>query len=65
MLIRGGENLTEESVREICRGTTAHYKIPQYIRFVAEMPLTATGKPQNFKMCKEMISELGLENTQN
>ena len=65
VVLRAGEILTEESVREFCHGKIAHYKIPHYIRFVSEMPTTATGKLQKFKMRKEMIKEMGLENIQN
>ena len=32
------------------RGIIAHFKIPRYIRFVDELPMTITGKPQKFKM---------------
>jgi len=44
------ENLTEEEVREFCHGNIAHFKIPSYIRFVHEFPMTVTGKLQKFRM---------------
>ena len=44
-----------------CQGQIAHYKIPRFIRFVKEMPMTVTGKPQKFIMRDAMIEELGLE----
>ena len=63
IILQAGGDLSEESVREFCRGKIAHYKIPHYIRFVTEIPMTTSGKPQKFKMREAMIKELGLENT--
>jgi fatty-acyl-CoA synthase len=47
-------------VREFCRDQIAHYKVPRYIRFVGEMPMTVTGKYQKFVMRDLMIDELKL-----
>ncbi len=58
---RPGAELTAEEVREYCRGKIAHYKVPRYIRFTSEFPMTVTGKVQKFKMRETSISELGLE----
>ena len=41
-------------------GEIAHYKVPRHLRFVDELPMTVTGKPQKFKMRETMIEELGL-----
>ena len=60
VILRPGRSLTEEALREFCRGRIAHYKIPRHVRFVAEMPVTATGKPQKFRMRERLIEELGL-----
>ena len=57
---QSGAALTADSVRAFCQDQIAHHKIPHYIRFVDAMPLTATGKPQKFKMREAMIVELGL-----
>ena len=57
---RPGRGLTEEGLREFCRGRIAHYKVPRHVRFVSEMPVTATGKPQKFRMRDRLIEELGL-----
>ncbi|MFM9886389.1 MAG: AMP-binding protein [Burkholderiales bacterium] len=58
---RTGETLTEDDVREFCRGQIAHYKIPRYVRFVEDFPMTVTGKMQKFLMRERMIAELGLQ----
>ncbi|WP_431820959.1 AMP-binding protein [Burkholderia sp. F1] len=58
---RAGEQLTEDDVRAFCQGQIAHYKIPRYIRFVDELPMTVTGKVQKFVMRQRMIDELKLD----
>jgi fatty-acyl-CoA synthase len=58
---REGAALTEEAVRDFCRGRIAHYKVPRYVRFTEEFPLTVTGKIQKYKMRELAIAELGLE----
>ena len=58
VILRPERTLSEEAVREFCRGRIAHYKVPRYVRFVTEMPLTATGKPQKFRMREQMLGEL-------
>jgi fatty-acyl-CoA synthase len=58
--LKAGASASEEEFREFCRGQIAHYKIPRYIRFVSEFPMTITGKVQKFVMREYMIKELGL-----
>jgi fatty-acyl-CoA synthase len=58
--LRKGESSTEEEIAAFCRGQIAHYKIPRYIRFVEEFPMTVTGKVQKFLIRKAMIEELKL-----
>jgi fatty-acyl-CoA synthase len=50
--------MTEEDVRAFCQGQISHHKIPRYIRFVSEFPLTATGKPQKFVMREQILNEM-------
>jgi fatty-acyl-CoA synthase len=61
IVLRAGEQMTEEEVREYCRGQIAHYKVPRYVRFVDQMPMTVTGKVQKFVMRERMIDELGID----
>jgi len=56
-----GATLTEDQVRQFCEGKIARFKIPRYIKFVEEFPLTVTGKMQKYKMREMAIRELGLE----
>ena len=60
IILKSGEQATEDEIRDFCRGQIAHYKIPRYIRFVDEMPMTITGKVQKFAMRDRMIDELKL-----
>jgi len=54
------ESLTGDEVRDYCKGRLAHFKIPRYIRFVDEFPMTVTGKVQKFIIRDRMAGELGL-----
>ena len=60
VILRPGASMTDEGLREWCRGKVAHYKVPRYVRFVTEMPMTVTGKPQKFVMRDKMMADLGL-----
>ena len=61
IILREGERLSEDEVREHCKGQIAHYKIPRYIRFVDSFPMTVTGKIQKFLIRQRMKEELGLD----
>jgi fatty-acyl-CoA synthase len=58
---RPGETLTPEEVRAFCHGQIAHNKIPRYIEFVEEFPMTVTGKVQKFLMREAVEAKLGLQ----
>jgi fatty-acyl-CoA synthase len=53
-----GVTATAEEFREFCRGQIATYKIPRYIRFTSEFPMTVTGKVQKFRMREMTVAEL-------
>ena len=61
--LRDGQTATPDEIREFCKGQIAHYKIPRYVEFVPEFPMTITGKIQKFVMREATIARLGL-NTQ-
>ncbi|HEY6401793.1 MAG TPA: AMP-binding protein [Blastocatellia bacterium] len=48
--LKSGATATQEELREFCQGRLARFKIPKYIRFVSEFPMTASGKIQKFKL---------------
>ena len=54
--LHSGESADEEEIRAFCKDKIAHFKIPKYIRFVDEFPMTITGKVQKFKISEMMQS---------
>ena len=64
IILDEGAKLTEEEVRDWCRGKIARYKIPKYVFFVKEYPLTGSGKIQKFKLRElslKLCAEQGIE----
>jgi len=55
-----GEQLTEDELKEFCRAKIAHFKVPRYIAFVSEFPMTVTGKIRKIEMREKSIADLGL-----
>jgi len=60
IVLRDGASTTDEEIKAFCRDKIAHYKVPRYIRFVSEFPMTVTGKVQKFAMREQSVRELGL-----
>ncbi len=56
IILKNGANETEESIREFCKGKISYHKIPRYIEFTEEYPMTASGKIQKFKL-REMSEQ--------
>jgi fatty-acyl-CoA synthase len=61
IVLRAGAEPDDESIKAFCRGRIAHFKVPRYVRFVSELPMTVTGKIQKYKMREISTAELGLE----
>lgn len=59
--LKDGVDCTEDEIRAFCRGRIANYKIPYYVKFVDEYPMTASGKIQKFKLREMAIAELNLD----
>jgi fatty-acyl-CoA synthase len=58
--LKEGQSATAEEIREFCRGKIAHFKVPRYVKFVSDFPMTVTGKIQKYKMRDTAVEELGL-----
>jgi fatty-acyl-CoA synthase len=56
-----GEQATVDEIRDFCRGKLSHFKIPRYVRFVDEFPMTVTGKVQKFILREQIAKELELD----
>jgi fatty-acyl-CoA synthase len=61
ILLKPLASATEAEIREFCQGRIAHFKIPEFIRFVTELPMTVTGKVQKYVIREIEIRERGLE----
>ena len=53
-----GEHATAEEIREFCRGQLSYFKIPRYVFFVEEFPMTVTGKVQKFVLREQLAEQL-------
>ncbi|MXZ98332.1 MAG: AMP-binding protein [Acidimicrobiaceae bacterium] len=59
--LRDGAGATADDIKDFCRGTIAHYKVPRYIKITDTFPMTITGKVRKFKMREQSIEELRLD----
>jgi fatty-acyl-CoA synthase len=60
--LKAGETTTEDELKEFCQGRIARFKIPKYVRFVSDFPMTASGKIQKFKLREMHEQELCADN---
>jgi len=60
-----GAEATEEEIRDFCQGQIAYYKIPAFVRFVTEFPITLSGKIQKYKIREFEIEARGLQSVAN
>ncbi|NWI19812.1 ACSF2 synthetase, partial [Crypturellus soui] len=58
--VRAGQKCTEEEIRAFCKGKISHFKIPRYIVFLNQYPLTVSGKVQKYKLREQMEKHLEL-----
>ncbi len=60
IILHEGETCSEEVIRQYCKENISHNKVPRYVRFFSEFPMTASGKAQKFKLQELMRQELNL-----
>lgn len=53
--LKEGINCSEEEIIQFCKGKIANFKIPRYVRFIKEFPMTSSGKVQKFKLREEAL----------
>ncbi|XP_019494166.1 PREDICTED: acyl-CoA synthetase family member 2, mitochondrial [Hipposideros armiger] len=58
--LKKGEETTPEDIKAFCKGKISHFKIPRYVVFVTNYPLTVSGKIQKFKLREQMERHLNL-----
>ena len=61
VILKEGETMTEEEVKDFVAARMAKHKVPKYVRFVTSFPTNAAGKIQKFKMREEAIEVLKLQ----
>ena len=59
--LAAGATTSEDELKAFCRDKIAHFKIPRYVKFVSEFPMTVTGKVRKIEMREHSIAELGLK----
>ncbi len=61
VVTKAGEHLTEQEVRDYCKGQISHQKVPRYVQFVESYPMTESGKVQKFVLREQALKAFGLE----
>ena len=65
IILKQGEEMTEEEVKAAVRRNMARHKVPKYVKFVDKFPVTASGKIQKFKLREQAIELLRLQEYRN
>lgn len=64
IILHEGTNMTADDVKDFCKGNIARYKIPKYIFFIDQFPMTGSGKIQKFKLKElslKLCEQMGIE----
>ncbi|CAH1777383.1 unnamed protein product, partial [Owenia fusiformis] len=59
--LKEGQTATEDEIKEYCKGKISHFKIPNFVTFVEDYPLTVTGKVQKYIMREKAVKLYNLE----
>ena len=59
--LKEGAAVSEDEILTYCRGKIANFKVPRYVVFVKEFPLTGSGKIQKFKLKEEALRKLQIK----
>ncbi len=62
--LKDGQTATEEEIIAFSKERLANYKVPKYIKFVKDFPMTLTGKVQKFVLKEQIVKELALDKQQ-
>jgi fatty-acyl-CoA synthase len=64
IILKDGVAVSEDDVRDFCRGKISRFKIPKYVLFIDSFPMTASGKIQKYKLRElgpALLKERGVE----
>ena len=57
---KDGHQVSNEEIMDYCRGKLASFKLPRYVLFMEDYPMTPSGKVQKFKLREQAVDSLGL-----
>ena len=63
VVLKEGHEVSAEEIIGYCRGKLASFKLPKYVLFMTEYPMTPSGKVQKFKLKDQAEAALGLKRT--
>ena len=61
IILKEGETMTEQEMKQFVLDHMAKHKVPKYIDFVDSFPMNDAGKIQKYKMREQAIEKLGLQ----
>ena len=61
IILKDGESMTEQEMRDYIGAHMARHKVPRYIDFVRSFPMNAAGKILKYKMREEAVVNLGIK----
>lgn len=64
IILHEGVKMETEDVRDFCKGKISRYKIPKYVFFIDEFPMTGSGKIQKYKLKElslQLCEKMGIE----
>ena len=61
VVLKQGSTIESKDIIDFCRNNITSYKVPRYVEFIDELPLTSSGKVQKFELKERAIKALGLE----
>lgn len=64
IILKAGETMTEEEMKDYIRAHMAKYKVPRYIDFVKEFPMNVAGKILKYKMREDAVERLKIKKVQ-
>lgn len=59
--LANNEKMSDEELKTYCKDKIAHFKIPRYVEFLNEFPMTVSGKIQKNVLREIMTKRLGLK----
>ncbi|MEK4875853.1 AMP-binding protein [Bacillus sp. FSL W8-0102] len=58
IILKEGETADAEEIRAFCKGKISRHKVPKYVFFTDEYPMTASGKIQKFKLRERYLEDI-------